>query len=68
MQGRPSAPGIVLVEALTFEQRVIVALVYGIRLPMESISKITAMTPTEVSVQLSEARERLRPRIVLRSC
>jgi hypothetical protein len=62
------AQGFALVEALTFEQRVIVALVYGIRLPMESISKITAMTTTEVSVQLTEARERLRHRIVLRSC
>jgi DNA-directed RNA polymerase specialized sigma24 family protein len=51
---------IALVEALTFEQRVIVALVYGIRLPLDSISKITAMTATEVSVHLSEARDRLR--------
>jgi DNA-directed RNA polymerase specialized sigma24 family protein len=46
---------------------VIVALVYGIRLPLESISKITAMTATEVSVHLSEAREHLRHQLVPRS-
>jgi hypothetical protein len=64
---RSFAQRIVPVEALTFEQRVIVALVYGIRLPLESISKITAMTATEVSVHLSEARERLRHELVSRS-
>jgi DNA-directed RNA polymerase specialized sigma24 family protein len=58
---------IALVQTLTFEQRVIVALVYGIRLPLESISTITAMTATEVSVHLSEARERLRHPLVRRS-
>jgi DNA-directed RNA polymerase specialized sigma24 family protein len=53
-----------LAEALTFEQRVIVALVYGIRLPLDSISKITAMTATEVSGHLSEVREFLRDELV----
>jgi DNA-directed RNA polymerase specialized sigma24 family protein len=57
---RSSGQRIALVEALTFEQRVIVALVYGVRLPLDSISKITAMTATEVTWHLSEARERLR--------
>ena len=55
---------IALVGTLTFEQRVIVALVYGIRLPLESILRITAMTATEVSVHLSEARERVRHQLV----
>jgi len=45
---------------LTFEQRVIVALVYCIQLPLDSISKITSMTATEVTRHLSEARKRLR--------
>jgi len=58
---------IAVFEALTFEQRVIVALVYGIRLPLGSISNITAMTATEVSVHLSEARDRLRHQLVPRS-
>ena len=58
---------IALMGTLTFEQRVIVALVYGIRLPLESILKITAMTATEVSVHLSEARERVRHQLVRRS-
>jgi len=47
-------------ETLTFEQQVVVALVYGIRLPLDSISKITAMTAAEVAAHLSEARQQLR--------
>jgi DNA-directed RNA polymerase specialized sigma24 family protein len=57
---RSPVPGMAPLEALTFEQRVIVALVYGVRLPLDSISKITAMPATEVTRHLSEARDRLR--------
>ena len=53
-----------LAERLTFEQRVVVALVYGVRLPLDSISKITAMTAAEVTGHLSDARERLRRELV----
>jgi len=51
---------------LTFEQRVIVALVYGIRLRLDSISKITEMTATEVVRHLSEARDHLRHELAQR--
>jgi hypothetical protein len=46
-------------ETLIFERQVVVALVYGIRLPLDSISKITAMTSAEVAAHLREARGRL---------
>ena len=46
-------------ETLAFEHQVVVALVYGIRLPLDSISKITAMTAAEVAAHLHEARQLL---------
>jgi DNA-directed RNA polymerase specialized sigma24 family protein len=46
--------------ALSWEQRVVVALVYGIGLPQDSISNITAMTDREITGHFSEARDRLR--------
>jgi hypothetical protein len=46
-------------ETLTFERQVVVALVYGIRLPLDSILKITAMTAAQVAAHLREARQRL---------
>jgi hypothetical protein len=49
-----------VVGALTWEQRVIVALVYGLHLPADRISKITAMTDDEIAAHLNEARNCLR--------
>jgi|SRR3569833_124291 len=61
---RPPGQRISRSEALTFEQRVIVALIYGTRLSLDSISRITAMSATEVGTHLSEARERLRHELI----
>ena len=47
-------------DRLTFEQQAVAALVYGIRLSLDSISKITAMNAAEVAAHLREARQQLR--------
>ncbi len=54
-----------LVEGLNREQRVIVALVYAIGLPLDSISRITTMTDKEIVGHLGKARDRLRPELML---
>ena len=53
------------VGGLCWEQRVIVALVYGARLSLDSISRITAVTDKEITGHLSEARDRLRHELLL---
>jgi DNA-directed RNA polymerase specialized sigma24 family protein len=47
---------------LQWEQRVVASLVYGMRLPLQAISQITAMSDQEISGHLSGARQQLRPR------
>jgi DNA-directed RNA polymerase specialized sigma24 family protein len=55
------------VERLGLEQRVIVALIYGSRLSLGSVSRITAMTDQEITGHLHEARARLRHELLLES-
>ena len=47
---------------LQWEQRVVATLVYGMGLPPQTISQITAMSDQEISGHLSGARQQLRPR------
>ena len=47
---------------LQWEQRVVASLVYGMGLPLQTISQITAMSDPEIVGHLSGARQRLRPR------
>jgi DNA-directed RNA polymerase specialized sigma24 family protein len=47
---------------LQWEQRVVASLVYGMGLPLQTISQITAMSDQEICGHLSGARRRLRPR------
>jgi DNA-directed RNA polymerase specialized sigma24 family protein len=70
--GRSAAPSLRLdvggaVERLGLEQRVIVALIYGSRLSLGSVSRITAMTDKEITGHLHEASARLRQELLLES-
>jgi DNA-directed RNA polymerase specialized sigma24 family protein len=47
---------------LPWEQRVVASLVYGMGLPLQTISQITAMSEQEICGHLSGARQGLRPR------
>lgn len=47
---------------LQWEQRVVATLVYGMGLPPQTISQITAMSDQEICGHLSGARQQLRPR------
>ena len=47
---------------LQWEQRVVAGLVYGMGLPLQTISQITAMSDQEIVGHLSSARLHLRPR------
>lgn len=47
---------------LQWEQRVVASLVYGMGLPLQTISQITAMSDQEIFGHLTGARQRLRPR------
>ena len=47
---------------LQWEQRVVATLVYGMGLPLRTISQITAMSDLEISGHLASARQQLRPR------
>lgn len=49
-----------MIRALSWEQRVVVALVYGSGASLESISQVTGMTREEITGCLSQARARLR--------
>jgi DNA-directed RNA polymerase specialized sigma24 family protein len=55
------------VEKLDLEQRVIIALIYGSRLSLGSVSRITAMTDKEITGHLHEASARLRQELLLES-
>ena len=46
---------------LQWEQRVVASLVYGMSLPLQTISQITAMSDQEIFGHLTGARQRLRP-------
>ena len=47
---------------LQWEQRVVASLVYGMGLPLQTISEITAMSDQEICGHLRGARQGLRPR------
>jgi len=47
---------------LQWEQRVVATLVYGMSLPLRTISQITAMSDQEIRGHLRSARQQLRPR------
>lgn len=55
----PDSPGCILA-ALSWEERVVVALVYGCGLSLQSITKVTGMTPEEIMGHLGKACGHLR--------